>query len=254
MVKRLKFNLDKVQKEMFENSTDNIYDKFEEEEQILEKCKEYEGVEYPIKLKFVNDDGAPYWIAEHPDLPGCMTHGESKVKALENLDDAKRTWIYGQLAAGEQVPLPSIDKMVDECSGKVLLRLPKELHFNLIKKAEKDQTSLNQEILYLISHGLGKDSVQKQMEVLMDKLQKLIHVNSSTNIDKAFDNISDFLAQYKDEFINDFEASYKKMPSLKTSIKERKRSYRIEMGNSSEDQAEFYDMESFLNQNENNFH
>jgi predicted RNase H-like HicB family nuclease len=42
------------------------------------------------------EDGG--FIASAPEMPGCMTHGETRAEALANLDDAKACW----LALGER--------------------------------------------------------------------------------------------------------------------------------------------------------
>ena len=43
-------------------------------------------------------------VAEAPDLPGCMTQGESFEHARENLIDAIEVWIMATLQTGETVP------------------------------------------------------------------------------------------------------------------------------------------------------
>jgi antitoxin HicB len=50
------------------------------------------------------DDGG--WLAKIPDLPGCITFGDTKEEALEMIEDAKLTWISGRLLAGDPVPEP----------------------------------------------------------------------------------------------------------------------------------------------------
>jgi predicted RNase H-like HicB family nuclease len=52
-------------------------------------------------------DGMPCYRASHPELPGCMAHGETPDEALENLEDAKYLYIETLLVKGLDVPLPS---------------------------------------------------------------------------------------------------------------------------------------------------
>jgi predicted RNase H-like HicB family nuclease len=52
-------------------------------------------------------DGMLCYRASHPELPGCMAHGETPDEARENLDDARRLYIETLLAKRLQVPLPS---------------------------------------------------------------------------------------------------------------------------------------------------
>ena len=44
------------------------------------------------------------FVAEAPDLPGCMTQGESFEQARENLIDAIEVWIMATLQMGEPIP------------------------------------------------------------------------------------------------------------------------------------------------------
>ena len=46
---------------------------------------------YEIILYWSNEDAA--FIAEVPELPGCMAHGDSRSDALKNVNDAMQLWI-----------------------------------------------------------------------------------------------------------------------------------------------------------------
>lgn len=163
MNKKLKFNLEKINSKLF-NSNKN-FDEFitepENPKEIDIQAKKYEKTEYPIKLYKEYEENDTYWVAEHPDLPGCMTHGNTKEEAIANLDDAKTSWIYTALSKGMSIPEPGAKSNIDDCSGRILLRLPKELHYRLLQKASEDDTSLNQELLFLISTALGANSLLK---------------------------------------------------------------------------------------------
>ena len=51
-------------------------------------------------ILYPGEDG--YWVVECPSLPGCITQGESKVKAIANIREA----IEGYVAALEEDGLP----------------------------------------------------------------------------------------------------------------------------------------------------
>ena len=46
------------------------------------------------------------WMARHPDLPGCMSHGETPEEALANLADARALYIETRIERGLPVPGP----------------------------------------------------------------------------------------------------------------------------------------------------
>jgi predicted RNase H-like HicB family nuclease len=57
-----------------------------------------------------HEDGG--WIAEVPSLPGCMTQGDTREEAIENVRDAIVTWIEGANTVGMDVPSDSLDVQV----------------------------------------------------------------------------------------------------------------------------------------------
>ena len=52
-------------------------------------------------------DGSVVYMAEHPDLPGCQTHGKSEDEALLELGEARRLYIESLLERGLEVPRPA---------------------------------------------------------------------------------------------------------------------------------------------------
>jgi antitoxin HicB len=62
----------------------------------------YLGLPYSILL-VPDEDG---WYAEIPELPGCMTCGETKEDALQLIEDAKISWLKVSLANGDSIPEP----------------------------------------------------------------------------------------------------------------------------------------------------
>jgi predicted RNase H-like HicB family nuclease len=52
------------------------------------------------------DEGGGF-LATVPDLPGCMSDGETPEEALANIQDAVAAWIEEAQALGRAVPHPS---------------------------------------------------------------------------------------------------------------------------------------------------
>ena len=46
-------------------------------------------------------------MAEVPELPGCTAHGDTRAKALEQVDEAIQLWIDTAQEFGDLVPAPS---------------------------------------------------------------------------------------------------------------------------------------------------
>lgn len=115
--------------------------------------KSYRMRVYPIDA----DTDEIEWVAEFPDLPGCVGAGETAEEAVTMAIDAQRAWINVALEEGRNIPEP-INPYESDYSGKFTLRLPKTLHRELVLQAEDEGISLNQYILYLVSRGLNKET------------------------------------------------------------------------------------------------
>ncbi len=59
---------------------------------------------YEVIIYWSDEDQV--FIAELPDLPGCMAHGESQESALKNAQEAIQLWIDTANEFGEPVPVP----------------------------------------------------------------------------------------------------------------------------------------------------
>lgn len=46
------------------------------------------------------------FVAEVPELPGCMAHGETQGQALENVQEAIGLWIDTAKEFGDPIPEP----------------------------------------------------------------------------------------------------------------------------------------------------
>lgn len=57
-----------------------------------------------------NEDQA--FIAEVPELPGCMAHGETQEAVLQNVKEAMQLWIDTALEPGDPVPEPKGERLM----------------------------------------------------------------------------------------------------------------------------------------------
>ena len=52
------------------------------------------------------------YIAEVPELPGCSAHGQSRIEALNNVDEAMKLWIETAREFGDPIPEPKGRKLM----------------------------------------------------------------------------------------------------------------------------------------------
>ncbi|RTH31776.1 toxin-antitoxin system HicB family antitoxin [Thermus scotoductus] len=105
----------------------------------------YLNLKYPVLLVPEPEGG---FTALIPDLPGCVSVGETEEEALRNVEEARQLWLETAYEFGDEIPLPSSER---EYSGRILVRMPKSLHRRLAEEAEAEGVSLNQYIVSLLS-------------------------------------------------------------------------------------------------------
>ena len=107
-----------------------------------------EYMKLPYKLEIVPDTEESGFVASYPELPGCITCGESIADVVANAEDAKKEWILAALEDGVNIAEP---ETADSYSGQFKLRIPKSLHMTLSVNARKEGISMNQYCIYLLS-------------------------------------------------------------------------------------------------------
>lgn len=65
---------------------------------------------YEIIIYWSNEDGV--FVAEVPELPGCMAHGDTQKSALENATEAIQLWIDTAEEFGDAVPEPKGQRLM----------------------------------------------------------------------------------------------------------------------------------------------
>jgi len=120
----------------------------------------------PYRIELIPDDGGI--VARIPDLPGCMSSGDTPAEALEGLQEAKELWISARLETDNSVPEPHTEE--NSYSGKFVLRIPKSLHRSLDEQARTEHMSLNSYLLYLITERHAERSLSASSEISTEHL------------------------------------------------------------------------------------
>lgn len=109
----------------------------------------------PYKLEIVPDLDEGGYIARYPELPGCITVGNSLEETVRNVLDAKREWLTAALGDGNTINEPI---SLEEYSGQFKLRIPKSLHRSLAEHSKAEGISMNQYCVYLLTKN---DTLEK---------------------------------------------------------------------------------------------
>ena len=64
------------------------------------------ALEYPFITSVLPEAEGGGYLIEYPDLPGCMSDGETIQEAIENGRDAVRSWTETAKAHGDEISMP----------------------------------------------------------------------------------------------------------------------------------------------------
>jgi antitoxin HicB len=65
------------------------------------------SLEYPFTMQPLSEDEGGGYLIEFPDLPGCMSDGQTPDEAIRNGAEAVQCWIAAMREAGRPIPAPS---------------------------------------------------------------------------------------------------------------------------------------------------
>lgn len=107
-----------------------------------------EYMKLPYKMEIIPDTEEGGFVVSFPDLPGCLTIGDTVEEALKSADDAKRAWLEAAIEDGVVINEPDD---IERYSGQFKLRIPKSLHKSLSEHSKAEGISMNQYCLYLLA-------------------------------------------------------------------------------------------------------
>ena len=107
-----------------------------------------EYMKLPYRMEIVSDPEDGGYVVSFPELPGCLSVGETMEEAIQNAMDAKQEWFTAALEEGAEIADP---QQLEQYSGQFKLRIPKSLHRRLAMEAKNEGISMNQYCVYLLS-------------------------------------------------------------------------------------------------------
>lgn len=117
----------------------------------MKNLEYYMSLDYRMEVIPDTEEGG--YVVRFPDLPGCLTCGNTIEEAIANSKDCKRAWFEAQLEDGGVIAEPA---SLEDYSGQFKLRLPKSLHRDLAEHSKAESISMNQYCVYLLSKGLAQ--------------------------------------------------------------------------------------------------
>lgn len=115
----------------------------------------------PYAIKLIRDSESGVYTAQIEEFPGCFAEGKTLEEAYTNLQTAAVSWLEAALDMGQVIPEPYVNRTY---SGNIALRLPKSLHADVVRAAEREGTSLNKFLVATIAEKIGATTEQTRNE------------------------------------------------------------------------------------------
>ncbi len=112
----------------------------------MKTLDEYMALSYRMEIVEDKDEGG--YVVSFPDLPGCLTCGETVKAAVSGALDAKKVWLQAAVEDGVTIKEPD---SLEDYSGQFKLRIPRSLHKSLAEHSKREGISMNQYCVYLLS-------------------------------------------------------------------------------------------------------
>jgi antitoxin HicB len=131
----------------------------ENEEELEAAVARYMQLPYRIELTPADEGG---WFVRLPDLPGCMSQGETVEEAVARIRDAQQGWLRVALEHDDPIPEPTEPESDPPAgySGRFIVRIPPSLHRDLVRAAQTEGVSLNQFATVALARAVGARAPQ----------------------------------------------------------------------------------------------
>ena len=105
--------------------------------------------EYRITIRPLSKDEGGGYLAEYPEIPGCMSDGETIEEAIANGREALRDCLEVFKESGRKAPIPGVE------AAQWRQRLPRTLYMKLTERAKSEGVSINSLVTAMIAEAIG---------------------------------------------------------------------------------------------------
>ncbi len=105
--------------------------------------------QYQFTVRPLSKDEGGGYLVEYPDIPGCMSDGETIEVAIANGREALRDCLETFRESDRKLPKPRIE------AAQWRQRLPRTLYSKLTRQAQSDGVSINSLVTAIIAEAIG---------------------------------------------------------------------------------------------------
>lgn len=103
----------------------------------------------PYEIRILPEADGSGFAATVPELPGCITCAQTRGELMDMVDDAMRAWLEAAIEDGYNIKEP-----LEDYSGQIKIRAPRDLHRRLVQKAHDEGVSMNQYCIYALTKAV----------------------------------------------------------------------------------------------------
>ena len=111
--------------------------------------------QYQFTVRPLSEEEGGGYLVEYPDIPGCMSDGETIEEAIRNGREALRDCVAVFAESGRQLPKPAIE------AAQWRQRLPRTLYSKLARQAKSEGVSINSLVTAIIAEAVGARQASK---------------------------------------------------------------------------------------------
>ncbi len=104
---------------------------------------------YQFTVRPLSKEEGGGYLVEYPDIPGCMSDGETIEEAIAHGREALRDCVAVLQESGRKVPKPGVE------AAQWRQRLPRTLYAKLTAQAETEGVSINSFVTAIIAEAIG---------------------------------------------------------------------------------------------------
>jgi antitoxin HicB len=105
--------------------------------------------QYQFTVRPLSKEEGGGYLAEYPDIPGCMSDGATIEEAIANGREALRDCLEVFRESGRTIPKPTVE------AAQWRQRLPRTLYSKLTHQAENEGVSINSLVTAIIAEAIG---------------------------------------------------------------------------------------------------
>ncbi len=105
--------------------------------------------EYRFTVRPLSADEGGGYLVEYPDIPGCMSDGETITEAITNGREALRDCLEVFRESGRKPAKPGVE------AAQWRQRLPRTLYAKLTRQAQREGVSINSLVTAIIAEAVG---------------------------------------------------------------------------------------------------